>query len=50
MFSMSASIGRQKTKRSVNAYRTVNGMIISIPGAQIIGYYTEVIPEFPRSQ
>ena len=24
-----------------------NGLRVSIPGAQIIGYYIQVIPEFP---
>ena len=50
MFSMSAAVGIGKTKQSVNADRTANGMIINIPGAQIIGYYTEVLPTFPRGQ
>ena len=50
MFSMSASVGISKTKQSINADRTANGMIITIPGAQIIGYFTEVLPQFPRSQ
>ena len=50
MFSMSAAVGIGKTKQSVNADRTANGMIINIPGAQVIGYYTEVLPTFPRAQ
>ena len=50
MFSMSASVGLGKTKQSVTADRTANGMIINIPGAQIIGYFTEVLPRFPQTQ
>ena len=50
MFTMAASVGVGKTKQSVTADRTANGMIINIPGAQIIGYYTEVLPRFPASQ
>ncbi len=50
MFTLGASVGIGKTKQSVNADRTTNGMIISIPGAQVIGYYTNVLPRFPRSQ
>ena len=50
MFSAAVSVGVGKTKQSVTADRTANGMIINIPGAQIIGYYTEVMPRFPQSQ
>ena len=47
MFSLSASVGIGKMKQSVTADRTANGMIINIPGAQIIGYYTQALPQFP---
>ena len=50
MFSLSASIGIGKEKQSITADRTANGMIINIPGAQVIGYYTQVVPQFPRDQ
>ena len=50
MFGLSASVGIGKTKQSITADRTATGMIISIPGAQVIGYYTQVMPEFPRDQ
>ena len=50
MFSFSASVGVQKGKQSVTADRTANGMVIHIPGAQIIGYYTQVMPQFPKQQ
>ena len=50
MFSFAASVGIQKGKQSVTADRTANGMVIHIPGAQIIGYYTQVMPQFPKQQ
>ena len=37
-------------KKSLNAHRTASGMVIEIPGAQIIGYYTQVMPQFPKEQ
>ena len=43
------STGIKKIKQSVTAHRTANGIIINIPGAQIIGYFTNVLPRFPRS-
>ena len=50
VFDFSATVGIQRTKQSVTADCTANGMIIHIPGAQIIGYYTQVMPEFPKEQ
>ena len=50
VFGVSASAGVGKEKQSLTADRTANGMIITIPGAQVIGYYTQVMPEFPRGQ
>ena len=50
MFSLSASVGIGKEKQSITSDRTANGMIINIPGAQVIGYYTQVVPQFPREQ
>lgn len=50
MFSFSASMGIGRVKQSVTADRTTNGMIINIPGAQVIGYYTQVLSQFPRDQ
>lgn len=50
MFSLSASVGIGKEKQSTTADRTANGMIINIPGAQVIGYYTQVLTQFPRDQ
>ncbi len=50
MFTLSTAIGVNKMKQTVTADRTANGMIINIPGAQIIGYYTTVLPKFPSKQ
>ncbi len=50
MFTLAGSVGVNKMKQSVTADRTANGMIINIPGAQIIGYYTAVLPKFPYKQ
>ena len=50
VFSIEPSVGVQKGKQSVIADRTTNGMVIHIPGAQIIGYYTQVMPQFPKQQ
>lgn len=43
---------KTKTKQvsHVVASKTASGMKIKIPGAQIIGYYTETIPKFPQEQ
>ena len=50
MFSLSAAVGVDNLKQTMTVDRTSDGMIISIPGAQIIGYYTTVLPKFPISQ
>ena len=50
MFSLSASVGVNKAKQSATADRTANGIILNIPGAQVIGYYTTVLPKFPSNQ
>ena len=50
LFNLESSAGFQKGKQSVMADRTANGMAIHIPGAQIIGYYTQVMPQFPKQQ
>ena len=50
MFSLSVpsqvSVGNNHT----TATRTTSGLILTIPGIQLIGYYTQVMPEFPRGQ
>ena len=50
MFGVSAGLDVKTGKKSMNSHRTANGMVIEIPGAQIIGYYTQVMPEFPKQQ
>lgn len=50
MFTLSAAVGVNRMKQSVTADRTANGLIINIPGAQVIGYYTTILPKFPRKQ
>ena len=34
-------------RRTTRYETTANGLRISIPGAQLIGYYTQVVPKFP---
>ncbi len=47
-FRASYSYGYGKQERTYNAEATSNGLRITIPGAQIIGYVTQVVPEFPQ--
>lgn len=47
---VSAAVGVQRTEERVTADRTANGLRITVPGAQIMGYYTNVVPQFPRTQ
>ena len=49
-FHASASVTSTKQTSDVQVKRTANGMKINIPGAQIIGYYTETLPRFPVNQ
>ena len=49
-FHASASVTKSKTTSSVTIQRTANGMKLRIPGTQMIGYYTEVLPKFPPDQ
>lgn len=49
-FSAHASYSKNKQTSHVQVQRTSSGMKISIPGAQIIGYYTKVLPKFPLNQ
>ena len=47
----SARVSGGKTKssshRTFKMESTSNGLRVSIPGAQVIGYYTQVMPKFP---
>lgn len=49
-FRASASVTKTKQTSHVQVKKTASGMSISIPGAQIIGYYTQVLPKFPLNQ
>jgi hypothetical protein len=46
-FSLSTSYSRSSQKSSFQASSTATGLRISVPGVQMIGYYTEVPPKFP---
>ena len=50
LFNLDANVGINKNKQSVTADRTSTGMMITIPGAQIIGYFTNLLPRFPDVQ
>ena len=45
-----AQAGFRFSRNSMTADVTANGMIIEIPGTQVIGYYTQVMPQFPKEQ
>ena len=49
-FSLGEQTDLRFGRKSVTAHRTANGMIIHIPAAQVIGYYTRVVPQFPKQQ
>ena len=46
-FSASASFSYGHTSSSLKVSTQADGLQIDIPGAQIIGYYTSVLPKFP---
>ena len=48
-FSSSFSYSKSDSKSKSRLHRTANGMLIKIPGAQVIGYYTQKLPRFPAS-
>ena len=50
VFSVKGGVGLNIGWKSMTVHRTANGMAIEIPGAQIIGYYTQVMPQFPKEQ
>ena len=47
-FSASASFDYGSSESSLQTESTANGLKIKIPGAQIVGYYTTLLPCFPR--
>lgn len=46
-FSASASFSYGSSNSHMQAESTADGLLIKIPGAQIIGYYVTVVPCFP---
>ena len=46
-FKLGGSYSGSTTAARSRFYRTANGMKIKIPGAQVIGYYTQKLPKFP---
>ena len=44
------SASRSEQTSHTRVEKTASGMKIKIPGAQIIGYFTQIIPRFPISQ
>lgn len=45
--SISGGHSSVRSQRTFKAESTSDGLRITIPGAQIIGYYTQVMPKFP---
>ena len=48
-FHAGVSVSKGKQTSQVTVDRTADGMRVKIPGAQVIGYYTEVVPIFPAN-
>ena len=44
----SVSYNSGSSSRQVSAENSSSGLRIAIPGAQVIGYYTQVMPTFPN--
>ena len=51
VFSVGGSVVSSKSSSEAKSrvHRTANGFKLQIPGAQVIGYYTRVLPKFPLS-
>lgn len=47
--SYGASISAAGSYNHMQVSSTVNGLTVHVPGAQIIGYYCDVIPKFPNT-
>ncbi len=47
-FSASASFDYGSSESSLQTESTASGLKIKIPGAQVVGYYTTLLPCFPR--
>ena len=50
IFKLSARYARSSQKSSFEASKTATGLRIRVPGVQMIGYYTEVTPKFPKNE
>ena len=48
-FTFGGSTSTAGSHSSMKASSTANGLKIDIPGAQLIGYYCDVVPEFPKN-
>ena len=48
--SSSGGFSNSRYQRTFSSESASDGLRITIPGAQIIGYYTQVMPEFPPPQ
>ena len=44
----SVSYSGGHSRRTMNFASTATGLRVTIPGAQVIGYYTQVVPHFPK--
>lgn len=47
--SVTAESSKSSSEARTRIHRTANGLKMKIPGAQVIGYYTRVLPKFPLS-
>ena len=47
-FSFGGSTSTSASASNMRASSTADGLRIEIPGAQLIGYYCDVIPKFPN--
>lgn len=45
----SVSYSGGRSHRTMNFASTATGLRVTIPGAQVIGYYTQVVPHFPKN-
>ena len=48
-FSLSSDFSRSSQRASFQASSTATGLQIKVPGTQVIGYYTEIVPKFPAT-
>ena len=48
-FNFKAEASGSTSSNNLRASSTADGLKIEIPGAQLIGYYCDVVPKFPNS-